>query len=66
MNPLETRILVYHWLVFIHANNETQIEKMRDDFSAKYPDVETIISYFGPVVGTHLGEGSIGVSWYSD
>ncbi len=53
-------------VVFIHANNETQIEKMRDDFSAKYPDVETIISYFGPVVGTHLGEGSIGVSWYSD
>lgn len=53
-------------VVFIHANNKEQIEQIRNDFSKKHPDVETIVSYFGPVIGTHLGEGSIGVSWYSD
>lgn len=53
-------------VVFIHANNEGQVEEMRHAFSEQYPEIETIISYFGPVIGTHLGEGSIGVSWYSN
>jgi fatty acid-binding protein DegV len=26
--------------------------------------VEFIISYFGPVIGTHLGEGALGLTWY--
>ena len=38
-------------------------EKMEKEFSEKHPEVETIISHFGPVIGTHLGEGSLGVSW---
>src|SRR5690625_329886 len=50
-------------VVFIHANNEQQVMKIHDKFAKKYPHIETIISYFGPVIGTHLGEGSIGVSW---
>jgi fatty acid-binding protein DegV len=25
--------------------------------------VEFTISYFGPVIGTHLGEGSMGMGW---
>lgn len=53
-------------VVFIHGNNLELAETMRAEFSEKYPDVETIISYFGPVIGTHLGEGSLGVSWYSN
>lgn len=53
-------------VVFMHANNRPSIEKIRSDFSEKHPEIETIISYFGPVIGTHLGEGSIGVSWYSN
>lgn len=50
-------------VVFIHANNLTKAEKMEKEFSEKHPEVETIISHFGPVIGTHLGEGSLGVSW---
>ncbi|HLR70542.1 MAG TPA: DegV family protein [Pseudogracilibacillus sp.] len=53
-------------VVFIHANNEAAVLKLRDQFSDKYHDIETIISYFGPVIGTHLGEDSIGVSWYTE
>lgn len=51
-------------VVFIHANNESSAIKLRDDFLEKYPDMDTSISYFGPVIGTHLGEGAIGVGWY--
>lgn len=53
-------------VVFIHANNRAAVEEIRDEFASKHPNIETIISYFGPVIGTHLGEGSIGVSWYSN
>src|SRR5699024_5382451 len=53
-------------VVFIHGNNEKSALKLRDDFLAKHPDVETVVSYFGPVIGTHLGENSIGVGWYTE
>jgi len=53
-------------VVFIHANNEQAAITLRDSFTEKYSDIETILSYFGPVIGTHLGEGSIGVSWYTE
>lgn len=52
-------------VVFIHANNESAALQLEKEFNEKYPDIETVISYFGPVIGTHLGEGSIGVSWYN-
>lgn len=52
-------------VVFIHANCEQAVIELRDAFSKKYPLIETMISYFGPVIGTHLGEGAIGVSWYT-
>lgn len=53
-------------VVFIHANNEDSAIHLRDEFAKDYPEIETIISHFGPVIGTHLGEGSIGVSWYKE
>lgn len=53
-------------VVFIHANNLAGAERLRDNFAENYPQIETIISYFGPVIGTHLGEGSLGVSWYTE
>lgn len=53
-------------VVFIHANDEAAAIKLRDDFSEKHPEIETMISHFGPVIGTHLGEGSLGISWYKE
>lgn len=50
-------------VVFIHGNNEQAAIDLRDDFQKKFPEIETLISYFGPVIGTHLGEGAIGISW---
>ena len=49
---------------FIHANNEQSAIELEKQFKEKYPEIETSISYFGPVIGTHLGEGAIGVGWY--
>lgn len=51
-------------VVFIHGNDEAAAIELRDEFAAKYPNAETMISYFGPVIGTHLGEGAIGIGWY--
>ncbi|RDW17010.1 fatty acid-binding protein DegV [Oceanobacillus arenosus] len=49
---------------FIHANNKQGAIELRDAFIEKYPKSDTSINYFGPVIGTHLGEGSLGVVWY--
>ncbi len=50
--------------VIIHANREDEAKQWRNELQAKYPNVEFMISYFGPVIGTHLGEGSMGMGWY--
>ncbi|MEC5422867.1 DegV family protein [Virgibacillus sp. C22-A2] len=52
-------------VVFIHGNDEQAAVMLRDEFLKKYPAMDAVISYFGPVIGTHLGEGAVGVSWYT-
>ncbi|MDY0393244.1 DegV family protein [Virgibacillus halophilus] len=51
-------------VVFIHANREEAAKELESAFKEEFPEVETTIGYFGPVIGTHLGEGAIGVCWY--
>ena len=50
--------------VVIHGNCEDQAIEIKEELSSQFPNVEFSISYFGPVIGTHLGEGSIGIGWY--
>jgi len=50
--------------VIIHANREEEANEWKAALEAKYPNVVFSISYFGPVIGTHLGEGSLGMGWY--
>lgn len=52
-------------VVFTHTNNPERARKLKADFEQKYPDVKTVFSDLGPVVGTHLGEGAVGIGWYS-
>lgn len=52
----------YH-AVIIHANREQEAKEWRSELSAMYPNVEFTIGYFGAVIGTHLGEGSMGMGW---
>ncbi|KZE38386.1 fatty acid-binding protein DegV [Bhargavaea cecembensis] len=53
--PLEAAI--------IHANRREDAEAWRAELSGKFPDVDITISHFGPVIGTHLGEGAMGLGW---
>ncbi|MBB4823615.1 DegV family protein with EDD domain [Sporosarcina luteola] len=49
--------------VIIHANQLEEAEAWREELTARLPDVKFTISHFGPVIGTHLGEGSMGLGW---
>ncbi|MGD7023352.1 DegV family protein [Rossellomorea vietnamensis] len=49
--------------VIIHANREEEAHQWKNELQQQYPDVEFSVSYFGPVIGTHLGEGSMGMGW---
>ncbi|MFB5661010.1 DegV family protein [Alteribacillus sp. HJP-4] len=48
----------------IHANRPEKADKLRSALIEKYPHAEVDVSYFGPVIGTHLGERSLGLGWY--
>ena len=51
-------------VVVIHANRPEKAEKYATEIKEKYSHANVTISHFGPVIGTHLGEGSIGIGWY--
>ena len=53
-------------LVVIHANREQEAFSIKEDIEKQYPHITVDISYFGPVIGTHLGEGAIGLGWYKE
>lgn len=50
--------------VIIHAKREAEANEWKEELAAQYPNVNFEISYFGPVIGTHLGEGAMGMGWY--
>lgn len=52
--------------LIIHANDEPAAIAWRDKLQANYPDLPIDISYFGPVIGTHLGEKAIALAWIKD
>lgn len=57
----QDNIRVVFW---IYADDEHDVHSLRTEFEEKYPHIKTETSYFGPVIGTHLGAGAIGVGWY--
>ncbi|UOR11665.1 DegV family protein [Halobacillus amylolyticus] len=48
----------------IHANRSQEAQQIKHAIEEQYDNVEVTVSYFGPVIGTHLGEGAIGMGWY--
>ncbi len=48
----------------IHANRLEEAEQIKREIEAEFDNVEVYVSHFGPVIGTHLGEGAIGMGWY--
>jgi DegV family protein with EDD domain len=49
--------------VIIHADREEEAKEWREELTALYPNVNFSIGYFGAVIGTHLGEGAMGMGW---
>ena len=47
----------------IHANRPEEAQQWLKELAVACPDVDFEISYFGPVIGTHLGEGAMGLGW---
>ncbi|WP_062050269.1 DegV family protein [Bacillus sp. JCM 19034] len=47
----------------IHANRLDGAEELAVRIREAHPSAKVSISYFGPVIGTHLGAGSLGVAW---
>ncbi|KMO63047.1 DegV family EDD domain-containing protein, partial [Lacticaseibacillus rhamnosus] len=52
--------------VVIHANDPEEAQRWMADLEQKFPNVPFELSYFGPVVGTHLGEKAIALAWMKD
>lgn len=50
----------------IHANRPGEAQAWKQEMENRYPNVTVAISYFGPVIGTHLGEGALGLGWYKE
>ncbi|CAH0344860.1 Protein DegV [Bacillus sp. CECT 9360] len=50
--------------VIIHAKREQEAKQWQAEIEAELPNIEFDIGYFGPVIGTHLGEGAMGLGWY--
>ena len=49
--------------VIIHGNAEEEAMELKAELEKSYPNAEFIVSYFGAVIGTHLGEGAMGLGW---
>ena len=47
----------------IHANRPEDAKAWKQELAERMPGVNFTISHFGPVIGTHLGEGSMGLGW---
>jgi DegV family protein with EDD domain len=49
--------------VIIQGKREAEALEWKAELEEKFPNVEFEISYFGPVIATHLGEGAMGLGW---
>jgi DegV family protein with EDD domain len=50
----------------IHAKREDDAVEIAEELRGKFLNADVSISYFGPVIGTHLGEGSLGITWIKE
>lgn len=49
-----------------HANAPEAGQKWLDELSERHPNIDFDLSYFGPVIGVHLGQGALAVGWMQD
>lgn len=49
----------------IHANAPEEATKLREQVREQFPCVELYLTEFSPVIGTHIGPGTVGVAFYT-
>ncbi|GAB3065845.1 DegV family protein [Salinicoccus sesuvii] len=49
--------------VVIHSNAYEEGQRWMESLERQYPDITFRLSYFGPVIATHLGEGALGLGY---
>ncbi|ETY74355.1 DegV family protein [Lactiplantibacillus fabifermentans] len=52
--------------LIIQGNNMEAAETWKAKLQKQYPDMPIDISYFGPVIGAHLGDKSLALAWMKD
>ncbi|WP_027108850.1 DegV family protein [Lacticigenium naphthae] len=50
----------------VHANCLEEAKEWKEKLEASYPAVHFEISHFGPVIGVHVGENALGLTWTED
>lgn len=50
-------------IVIINGDDKESGERWKAEIEEKFPQATVISSYFGPVIGTHLGGGSLGFGY---
>ncbi|MBA1434923.1 DegV family protein [Bombilactobacillus bombi] len=53
-------------LLVLDANDRAENDLWTADLRKKFPDTTIDQSYFGPVIGTHLGEKAMALGWIKD
>ncbi|VWX35851.1 DegV family protein [Exiguobacterium oxidotolerans] len=48
----------------IHAEDDAKARAEIEVLEQRFPKAQIEMSVFGPVIGTHLGPGAIGITWY--
>lgn len=62
LSKAEENLQDYQFFI-IHGNYLEAAEEEKARLLAKKPDMDIEIAYFGPVIGTHLGEKALGFGW---
>ncbi|GEK27732.1 DegV family protein [Furfurilactobacillus siliginis] len=52
--------------IVIHGNDPVAAQTWRDKLAKQFPEMPFELSYFGPVIGTHLGEKALALAWIID
>jgi len=53
-------------LLVIDADDPESGDRWAEELREKYPDSTLDRSYFGPVIGVHLGKGALAIAWIRD
>ena len=62
---MSKQVKVYLWKQLSFMRNVKRKRMNGRKIEAKYPHVTIRTGYFGAVIGTHLGEGALGLGWYT-